>query len=56
MTVTTNIHTNKRRVYIDGRRVSESRFSCYRAIGCCFSERTATVRRNHAVGVLRGAS
>lgn len=56
MTVTTNIRTNKRRVYIDGRRVSESRFDCYRAIGCCFSERTTTVRRNYSIGVLKGTS
>jgi hypothetical protein len=55
MTVTTNLRTSKRRVYIDGVRVSESRFNCYRAIGCCFTERTERVRRNHAVGVLRAS-
>ena len=54
MTMTTNLRTNARRVYIDGVRVSESLFNCYRAIGCCFTDHTTHVRRNHAVGVLRG--
>ena len=55
MTATTNLRTSERRVYIDGRRVSESQFNCYRAIGCCFTEHTTSVRRHHAVGVLRAS-
>jgi hypothetical protein len=51
MTATTNLRTSKRRVYIDGKRVSESRFNEYRAIGCFFSESNTRVRRAHAVGV-----
>lgn len=51
MTVTTNLRTNKRRVYIDGERVSEAEFNRYTGIGCCFSERNDRVRRFHCVGV-----
>lgn len=51
MTVTTNLRTSRRRVYIDGVRVSESRFNEYRSIGCFFSESNDRVRRTHAVGV-----
>lgn len=51
MTVTTNLRTGKRRVYIDGRRVSESEFNEYTGIGCFFTEHTATHRRHHHVGV-----
>ena len=53
MTATTNLRTGKRRVYIDGMRVTESLFNEYRSIGCFFTERNATVRRFHAVAVKR---
>lgn len=53
MTATTNLRTGKRRVYIDGMRVTESLFNEYRSIGCFFTEHTERVRRHHAVGVKR---
>lgn len=53
MTATTNLRTQRRRVYINGVRVSEARFDEFRAIGCFFSETTPKVRRTHAVGVLK---
>ena len=55
MSVTTNLRTGKRRVYIDGVRVSESRFNCYRSIGCFFTEHTTRLRRFTSVGVLRAS-
>lgn len=54
MLATTNLRTGKRRVYIDGKRVSEATFNQYRAIGCFFNERTKRVRRAFAVGVKKG--
>lgn len=51
MMVTVNHHTQRRRVYIDGKRVSEVEFNKYDGIGCCFSESNKRIRRFHCVGV-----
>lgn len=48
-----NLHTNRARLYVDGKRVSQATFDTYRSIGCFFTESTNTLRRFFAVGVKR---
>lgn len=51
MAITTNLRTGKRRVYIDGVRVSEAKFNEYDGIGCFFTRSTTTHLRHWHVGV-----
>jgi hypothetical protein len=53
ITKVTNLRTGRERFYVEGKRVSRERFDCYRSIGVFFTESTSTVRRHHAVAVLR---
>lgn len=50
LTKVTNLRTGAVRLYVDGKRVSQSAFDEYRAIGCFFSENNGRVRRFHAAG------
>jgi hypothetical protein len=54
ITVTTNLDTHARRLYVDGMRVTQARFDEYRSIGVFFTEHHENyLRRYHAVAVKR---